>query len=83
MPTARSWLPGTLIVTNRNAIPYGTSLTVGGEATSIFGTSGSLPAASTISTVPEPSSWTLCVYPILAGMLLWRQRRRVTSRDQV
>ncbi|MGO9112862.1 MAG: beta strand repeat-containing protein [Thermoguttaceae bacterium] len=66
---------GTLVLESNEAIADGSSLTVGADATLIFGPSlAGAPAASTISPVPEPGTLAL----LLAGAALlatYRKRR--------
>jgi autotransporter-associated beta strand protein len=69
---------GTLIVTNSDAFPNGTSLTVGAGGTFIFDPSAAAaPAAGAVAAaVPEPSTLTL-LGVVAVGLLgyTWRRRR--------
>jgi autotransporter-associated beta strand protein len=69
---------GTLVVTSSGALPTGTNLTVGQQATSFFPTAASSPDASLsggLTAVPEPGTLTLLIAAVVAGLCVWRKRR--------
>ena len=71
---------GTLILDSGAAIGTGTCLIVGANASSIFNAAAAdLPEASTISPVPEPSTWSLFAAALIAGLLIGYQRRPVAT----
>ncbi len=76
---------GTLYVTNFNALPDGSSLTVSGGGTFIFdpSVSGTLAvptsptsASGVVAAVPEPGALALLGVGLVVGFGAWRRRKR-------
>ena len=72
---------GTLVATNSEALPDGSSLTIGANATSVFGPTGTAAAlaaspAGSVAPVPEPDTLVLLLAgAMLAALAAWRQRK--------
>ena len=73
---------GTLMVTNANGLPFGSSLNIGGGAGTIFGVAAetAVPQSSAIvAPVPEPGTLALLVAGLVVALGVWRRRKELRA----